>query len=244
MVSHNKFAVGAQGFQGTVAGLSLADVIQLNDSNRFSGCITVQYEDQTGRIFFREGRTVHAEQGDKSGEQAFYDILEWSSGHFSLEPNVSTTSHTIKKSSQFMLLEAHRLIDERRAGRRPASESERDTAPPTVGGGATSLAERVSHLPGIACAVRMDANGSCVEETTAESESLAGRAAYLALIANRIGSALRAGQLHCAAIHGTETPNRVLLLVGKAQSLALLVDARTEITTVEAGVRKALNSTR
>src|SRR6185369_8234272 len=87
----------ASGFHGEVAGLCLPDVLQLNGHNRFSGCITVSDGARTGRVFFRDGAIVHAEQGRRSGEEAFHDMMEWSSGTFTLERNVSTTVRTIDK---------------------------------------------------------------------------------------------------------------------------------------------------
>jgi len=42
------------GFEGGVAGLGLADLIQLNAGSRFSGCYRVRHDDRVGLIFFRE----------------------------------------------------------------------------------------------------------------------------------------------------------------------------------------------
>ena len=65
------------GFEGAVAGLTLPDVIQMNALNRFSGCISVHFGQHAGLIFFRDGEIIHAEQGEKTGEDAFYEILQW-----------------------------------------------------------------------------------------------------------------------------------------------------------------------
>ena len=64
------------GFQGEIAGLSLADVIQLKGHNKYCGCITVEYNDQRGAIYFVDGEIIHAEQGKHSGEEAIYAILK------------------------------------------------------------------------------------------------------------------------------------------------------------------------
>lgn len=86
----------ADGFEGSIAGLALSDVIQLEVQSRFSGCIAVQNGQARGLIFFRDSEIVHAELGGKTGEDAFCDILEWPNGRFSLQPNVSTTrSHLL-----------------------------------------------------------------------------------------------------------------------------------------------------
>lgn len=228
----------AEGFQGAVAGLSLADVIQLNGNNGFSGCITVQYGAQLGRVFFREGKIIHAEQGGKIGEDAFYDILAWRAGHFSLEPNVSTTSFTIKKSSQFVLMEAYRLMDERRAR---SQEKDGPQAPESLASGASKpIAERLRSMPGVAYAVLMGGNGSCVDDASPDAAALAGRAAYLAMIGNQIGAILGAGQLVSAAVHTTDASRRVFVVARQDHYLGALVESDAELVSVEAGVRRLL----
>ncbi|HSR36943.1 MAG TPA: DUF4388 domain-containing protein, partial [Desulfurivibrionaceae bacterium] len=72
------------GFQGEIAGLSLADVIQLKGHNKYSGCITVEYRSKQGAIYFVDGDIIHAEQGGHSGEDAIYEILKWPGGTFNL----------------------------------------------------------------------------------------------------------------------------------------------------------------
>jgi phosphate transport system substrate-binding protein len=105
-----------EGFEGAVAGLGLSDIIQLNGHNRFSGCVTVQSDSFGGVIFFRDGQIIHAEAGDEVGEKAFYEIMQWTGGKFTLQPNVTTTVRSIERNWEFLLMEACRLIDEGRRG--------------------------------------------------------------------------------------------------------------------------------
>src|SRR5215831_10835878 len=85
------------GFEGEVAGMGLSDLVQLNARIRFSGCFRIRHGDDLGLIFFRDGDIVHAEQGKKSGEEAFFEMLAWPAGRFSVEPNVVTARRTIQK---------------------------------------------------------------------------------------------------------------------------------------------------
>ena len=226
----------AEGFHGSVAGLSLPDVIQLNGQNRFSGCITVQYGDSVGRIFFREGNVIHSEQGGRSGEEAFYDIMDWRTGSFSLEPNVSTTSHTIHMNSQHLLIEAHRVLDERRAGRASSPAAPHDSPQPRPANAVGGVLDRLKAIPGVTYAVLLTKDGLCVEDASGEAENLAGKAAYLALIASRLGDSLRAGALRAAVIHGAT--EHCLLLAARDHYLSLLLDGAADIASVEASVRK------
>ncbi len=107
---------GPAGFEGAVAGLSLADVVQMNAMNRFSGGLRVESGGQGGGFWFVEGRIVHAEAGELLGEPAFHAMMRWRGGNFSFEPAARAEAHTVAHSVQFLLIEAHRLMDE--AGRR------------------------------------------------------------------------------------------------------------------------------
>jgi predicted regulator of Ras-like GTPase activity (Roadblock/LC7/MglB family) len=237
-MAHGDHAI-EEGFHGDVSGMSLSDVVQLNDTNRFSGCITVQQGSSTGRIFFREGKIIHAEQGGKTGEDAFYDILEWRSGHFSLQPNVSTTSHSIDKPTQFLLMEAHRLMDERRAGRSAPSAPPpaAPAAPARASGGAV---ERTRAVPGVAYAVLLTREGAALQDGSFDAAALAGRAAYLTLMGTQIGASLGAGDVRSVALHGKA--QHVLVLAGKNHDLALAADASRPLGAVEAEVLKALGA--
>ena len=119
------------GFEGEITAAGLSDIVQFTAQNRFSGCVEVVYERRRGLIFMRDGEILHAEQGGLAGDAAFYEILSWPAGRFSLQENVTSTRSTIKASCQFLVLEAHRLIDERRAAsapRRPGDRRERARA--------------------------------------------------------------------------------------------------------------------
>lgn len=223
------------GFRGDVAGLSLADVVQLNGQSGFSGCITVQHGAQVGRVFFRDGRIVHAEEGGRSGEEAFFDIMAWRSGHFSLEPNISTTSHTIQKSTQFMLMEAHRLIDERRAGLVPPSAGAAQEA------GArksvqTGLAARLKGVAGVLEVVVAGRDGSLGPGHTPEGEALAGKAAFLAVLGNEIGAHLSAGEVRSVAVR--DPAEQFLVLVTRASYLGVLVEGARELGGAEVEIMK------
>jgi hypothetical protein len=238
MTASKESAGRAEGFQGSIAGLGLPDVIQLNGINGFSGCITVQHDESVGRIFFREGRIIHSEQGGRYGAEAFYDIMEWRSGRFSLEPNVSTTSHTIEVSSQHLLMEAHRVIDERRAGRARAPQLPRDPAPSASKSSAASILERVRGVPGVVYPVVTGKDGACVDDSTFEGEALAGKAAFLAMVGTQLGTIFRAGQLRSAVVHGAA--RHMLLLAGRNHYLSVLVEGSAEVGSVEAEIRKLL----
>ncbi len=226
----------ADGFTGEVAGLGLADVIQLNVQNRFSGCIAFQHQQWTGTVFFRDGQIIHAAEGEREGEEALYAILAWPAGQFGLQPNVTTTRCTIQKSCEHLLLEAHRLMDERRAaadGKAPAPE-EAPRASPSAGG----LLDRLRQLPGVAHAVIQARDGTRGRDEGYQAEALAGQAGFLVMVGDQLGAALQGGDLQRAAVHGTT--QHLLLLANKTHYLGILLRPDAELGAVEVEVKKVL----
>jgi len=225
------------GFEGAVAGLGLADIIQLSTGNRFSGCISVQYGAQNGRIFFRDGEVVHAEQGGRTGDDAFYDILEWRTGSFALQPNVTTTSRTVQKTSQHLLLEAHRVIDERRAGRTPSPNEPQGTKSTTT---VAAVLQRLRQVKHVAYAAVIGRDGACVEDSSFEGETLGAQTAFLSMIGDKLGTILRVGPIQSAVAQGAN--RHVLLIATKNHYLSVLFQADAEIGVVEPEIRKLLSS--
>ncbi len=230
----------AGGFEGAVSGLGLPDVIQLNGLNRFSGCITVEYELSTGRLFFREGEIIHAENGDRVGEAAFLEIMQWPAGRFSLEPNVTTTSHTIDRSWRFLLMEAARLQDEQRSGR-PAQPSP-PASPPTASrrGKVATIVARIRQVPGVAYAVVLTKDGVRLEDDSYEAEALEGQTAYLTLLGKRLGEILHGGEMVAAVVRGAK--RSLVLLASRQHYLSILVHPGNDPGSVEAEVRRLIAS--
>ncbi len=229
------------GFEGEIVGLGLSDVIQLNVHNRFSGCITVQYEQARGLLFFRDGEIIHAEQGGKIGEEAFYDILEWPAGRFSLQKNVATTRSTIQKNWQHLLLDAHRVLDERRAGRKgqPPRVPQEAGAKPA---GPSEIIEKLRRIPGVAYAVLQTKEGLRAGDDSYEAEVLAGQAIYLAIVGKQLGSVFQAGEVASATVQGAA--RHLVLFATKNHYLSVLVHGESQVGAVEAEVRRALAGNR
>jgi predicted regulator of Ras-like GTPase activity (Roadblock/LC7/MglB family) len=224
---------------GEIVGLSLTDVIQINHHNRFSGCIAIESTAGNGLLFFRDGEIIHAEQGSRVGEEAFCDVLEWPPGKFRLQPNVTTTRATIQKGSQHLLLDAHRALDERRAGRKPA-------APPPPAGPAparsSEVIERLRRIPGVAYAALHGKDGSQVGDDSYQAEILSGQAVFLSMLGNQLGGVFQAGPVVSAVVQGTT--NHLVLFSTKSHFLSVLVQGGTQAGAVENEVRRALTPPR
>jgi hypothetical protein len=99
-------------FQGSLAELHLPDIIQLISVSGKTGVFHLTDGALRGRIFLNDGKIVHAELDDVSGEEAVYALAIWSQGDFRFEPGIATDQRTINKSNTNLLMEAARRLDE------------------------------------------------------------------------------------------------------------------------------------
>jgi hypothetical protein len=99
-------------FQGSLAELHLPDIIQLVSVSGKSGVFRLIDGDHHGDIWLQDGRIVHAEHEDLSGEEAVYALAIWRVGEFRFEAGVDSPRQTIQKSNTNLLMEAARRLDE------------------------------------------------------------------------------------------------------------------------------------
>jgi len=99
-------------FQGSLAELHLPDIIQLISVSGKTGVFQLVDGVHRGQIYLHDGKIVHAELEDASGEEAVYALAIWSQGEFKFEAGVATELRTISKSNTNLLMEAARRLDE------------------------------------------------------------------------------------------------------------------------------------
>jgi hypothetical protein len=227
----------SSGFEGEVSGLGLTDIIQMNARNAFSGSIRVQNGQLSGAVFFRDGDVVHAEQGPLTGEDAFAEIVSWQGGRFSVEPNVVTALRTINKRTEHLLLDAHRVFDERRARGEPPGGA-RAAAEAGKRPGIESAVDLAKGVPDVTNAVLLTRAGARVGVQGYEGEVLSGQALFVGLFANELGAAFDAGELRAALVEGTR--RHLLLFNSKTHSLGVHARPEADAGAVDAALRTAL----
>ncbi|MCI5196248.1 MAG: response regulator [Candidatus Electrothrix sp. AW5] len=109
------------GFVGEIEGLGLVDLVQFACLAGDDRKLSVLSEDNRGVLYFSENEIVHAEFGELTGEEAFYRIMSWPSGTFSML-FASTKIRSIDSSWNFLLLEAARRIDEQYKSKETAAD--------------------------------------------------------------------------------------------------------------------------
>jgi DNA-binding response OmpR family regulator len=114
------------GFSGALALDGLPDLIQLCALSTATSALRVRRDDRSGTIWFDRGNVVHAEEGVREGADAFYEIVRWTGGEFSVERGAVTRKRTVMNKPTELLMEALRRQDEDIVGASIAAEGSVD----------------------------------------------------------------------------------------------------------------------
>ncbi len=100
-------------FAGRIADMGVVDLIQTIEVSRKSGLIHFHAgEERRAVLYFRDGKVIDAEAGPLQAEDAVYRLLTWSDGEFEVFFRNVRRKDVIKMSSQGLLMEGMRRLDE------------------------------------------------------------------------------------------------------------------------------------
>jgi CheY-like chemotaxis protein len=117
-----------EGFRGVLRRVGLQDVLQMECLSRNSAILEIKTKTIHGLIYIEEGQIVHAEAGQRSGEEAFNYLMTLSGGEFNLKPFTQPRQRTIEGQWEFLLMEAARKRDESREAESPSEPEPPRTA--------------------------------------------------------------------------------------------------------------------
>jgi DNA-binding response OmpR family regulator len=101
-------------FAGSLADMGLVDLVQTFEIGQKSGVVHLKLPERQATVWFRDGKLIDAELDRLKGEAAFYRLLTFNEGKFSIEFSTVDRSDRIPlTSSQGLLLEGMRRLDER-----------------------------------------------------------------------------------------------------------------------------------
>jgi response regulator RpfG family c-di-GMP phosphodiesterase len=106
----------SRGVSGQLRELGLPDMVQVLFHGRKSGSLKIRATEGSGEIHFADGNVVNALWGELRGEEAFYAMLKLNDGEFGLDPSFRTEARIIDSSSEALLLEGMRRMDEGAVG--------------------------------------------------------------------------------------------------------------------------------
>ncbi len=154
-----------KGFEGRISDMHLSDLIQMHCLGRLTNALHVQKDQYIGVIYFENGDIIHAVVDNKEGEEAFYEILSWEGGSFSVQRGAKAPKETILKGWQTLLLEGLRRLDESRSPQVQEFEEENQKKQQRM----RSVLERLSDVKGfILCAV-FDSEGFPLNSVISEA---------------------------------------------------------------------------
>ncbi len=95
-----------EGFQGTIDGIELMDIVQFNGLSRATAALKVTTAEEEGMIFFKDGEVVHAMCDQLSGEEAFFKVISFHGGSLQNIKGVEPPIMSIQKGLESLLFEA------------------------------------------------------------------------------------------------------------------------------------------
>ncbi len=102
------------GLSGSLSDMGIVDLVQTLEMGRKTGVIRITERDgASSEIFFLDGKVVDVDFGSHRGEAAFYRLLGWTEGRFQIEFKSVTRPNRIDFSTQGLLMEGMRRLDER-----------------------------------------------------------------------------------------------------------------------------------
>lgn len=105
-------APGESVLRGSLAQMNVMDLLQSLDMGHKTCALTLSNGAEKCRMFFTDGQINDAEYGNLKGDEAVYKVLTWTGGNFEINFAGSSTAQTVTRSTQGLLLEGLRLLDE------------------------------------------------------------------------------------------------------------------------------------
>ncbi|HET8775163.1 MAG TPA: response regulator [Thermoanaerobaculia bacterium] len=100
------------GFSGSLSIPMLPDLVQICALSKTTGALRIVEGGHRGMLWFAQGEIVHCECGPLAGEAAFYELLTWRRGSFTMENGETSPVRSIETSWETLLLEGCRRLDE------------------------------------------------------------------------------------------------------------------------------------
>jgi CheY-like chemotaxis protein len=102
----------AKGFSGAISVQTLPDIVQLYVLSNATGALTIRHGFDEGQIWFESGTIPHAATATRKGEEAFFEIMLWSGGEFSMRMGAVALERSVTCNWQELVMESCRRIDE------------------------------------------------------------------------------------------------------------------------------------
>jgi CheY-like chemotaxis protein len=106
--------------EGRLEEMNIIDLLQTLEMGQKSGRLTVRQDGAQCEMYFTGGVCKHATNGTQEGEEAVCRVIQWDKGEFEIDFNATSDKVTIERTTQGLLMEALRLVDEAARDAAPA----------------------------------------------------------------------------------------------------------------------------
>ncbi|SPQ01406.1 hypothetical protein NBG4_530012 [Candidatus Sulfobium mesophilum] len=100
------------GLLGKLADFDLHDIIQILNLGLKTAKVEITRGEEKGTLYLSKGKLVHASLGSTMGREAFFELMRWKEGNFSIVHGQRTNNVNIKSDTMWLVLEAARAMDE------------------------------------------------------------------------------------------------------------------------------------
>jgi hypothetical protein len=120
MLSEPYSATGSNvaGLVGRLEDFELVDIIQILNLGLKTAKVEITRGKEKGTLYLQRGKLVHAAQGGLLGPEAFFELMGWKEGNFSIVHGQRTNDVNVKSDTAWLILEGTRIIDERKTGQK------------------------------------------------------------------------------------------------------------------------------
>ena len=125
-----------EGFRGVLRRVGLQDVLQMECLARNSSVLKIHAGSVHGTVHIKDGQIIHAQCGNRTGEDAFNYLLGLAGGEFEVQTFSAPPTQSISGSWEFLLMEAAHKRDEQGVTTPPPGDSDSGfptPAPPPPG---------------------------------------------------------------------------------------------------------------
>lgn len=98
--------------RGSLVQMNAIDLLQSLELGRKSCRLTMNNAGDSCAMYFADGNLKHAVYGNLTGDDAVYKVLLWTDGTWELDFNGATSLQTTTRSTQGLLMEGLRRLDE------------------------------------------------------------------------------------------------------------------------------------
>jgi CheY-like chemotaxis protein len=114
-ISLEKMAREAPGdavVRGNLTLMNVMDLFQSLELGHKTCALMLKNKNDLCELFFADGQINHATYDSVTGDEAVYKVLAWTEGTFEIDFSRNSSEHTTTRSTQGLLMEGLRLIDE------------------------------------------------------------------------------------------------------------------------------------